>query len=350
MRKLITKLLLFLIPFLALNMILKSCDTYSGIDVLGDKFDYFSKHKDMYNAVFIGSSGVYRQLVPELFDETLHANGYSIKSFNFGVPGMHPPESYFVAKKIIDMNPEKLEWVILELGDFLPYIEARNLHTRKSIYWHNVEYTLMVSGAILLTQSSTQVKSTHLYNNAMLFCKNLTNAGRGPSLLEWILRSYEDNERENNKSIGPRSDGYMPLENENTPHFRNRRKNFIKKKDEYREKIALLLKGEEQKYDLIPDRTNYFEVKALVDTIEYIKGKGAKPIFLLPQRIFNIKKLLQLHQKGIIPNLIHFQNPHEYPMFYDAEYRFDRYHLNRNAAQEFTKLVAERCVDIMAAE
>jgi hypothetical protein len=348
MGKLIAKLLIFLMPFFTLNMLIKTYDTYSDIDVLGDKFDYFTRHKDEYNAIFIGSSSFYRQIVPALFDKVLNAGGFSMKSFNFGVPGMHPPESYFVTKRILTMNPQKLEWVILELDDFYTHIGERNLHTRKSVYWHNLEHTIAVFGAILTSNGRTHMKITDLHNNFMLFCLNLTNAGRGPALLKLFLERCE-HKRITKGSIGPCLDGYMPLENEKSPAFLKRRKMFIEQKNKYMEKVASVLKGNEIQHDFISDQINCFEMKALVTIIDYIKDKGARPIFLIPPRLFNIKKFLQLREKGTVPGLISFQDPNKFPMLYNAENRFDEYHLNDRTAQEFTKLFSDKFMELMTA-
>ena len=354
MWKFISKLLLFLLLFLISNIIIKLYDTNSNIDVLSDKFDYFAKHKDEYNVVFVGSSSFYRHIVPAVFDNILNTNDYSIKSFNFGVYGMCPPESYFVTKKILAMNPQKLHWVILELDNFFTHINERNLSARRSVYWHDLEQTLWVSGAILTSDDSTLMKITDLYNHVMLFCKNLTNAGRGPSLIMSLLKQNKA-EKNNKRSIGPDLDGYMPLENEKSAHFLRRHKNFIEKKNYYKERVALLLERKGMKIDLTNDPINYFERKAFLTIINYIKDKGARPILLMPPRLLDItikrtKRVLQLYEKGVVTDLISFHDHNKYPMLYNIENRFDERHLNKRTAREFTRLVAKNFMALIASQ
>src|SRR5713226_6136440 len=51
------------------------------------KLEYFAGHKDEFDTLFVGSSRIYHQVMPEVFDEVLRANGREARSFNFGIDG-----------------------------------------------------------------------------------------------------------------------------------------------------------------------------------------------------------------------------------------------------------------------
>jgi hypothetical protein len=109
-----------------------------------------------------------------------------------------------------------------------------------------------------------------------------------------------------------------------------------------------VLSGSEIRHDFLSDQINYFAIKELVATVDHIKRHDARPLFVLPPRLFNTKKLLHLHKKGIVPDLISFEDPATFPQLYDVDGRFDEYHLNHRTAQEFTKLFADKVMALIS--
>ena len=73
---------------------------------VSEKLAYFARHKDEYDAVFVGSSRVYRQIAPGVFDRQVAAStGRAMRSFNLGAPSMFLPESLYVIDRILAQRP-----------------------------------------------------------------------------------------------------------------------------------------------------------------------------------------------------------------------------------------------------
>lgn len=97
------------------------------IPLVTSRLENFAKNKDKYNAVFIGSSRIYRHIVPSEFDKLMERRGKEIKSYNFGIYSMRSLESYFFLKKILAMEPKNLEYVFIELENIALNIPNENL-------------------------------------------------------------------------------------------------------------------------------------------------------------------------------------------------------------------------------
>ena len=79
--------------------------------VLGiyQKWLYFSRNKDRYDVLFLGSSRFHHQIIPKQFDERVgSATGQALRSFNFGYDAMWPPDRFWILRQILPMNPAKL--------------------------------------------------------------------------------------------------------------------------------------------------------------------------------------------------------------------------------------------------
>ena len=98
-------------------------DPFREVPGLREKWDFWRKHKDEFDTVFIGTSRTFRGINPARFDELTKAAGKPTHSFNFGVDAMLPPEDAYVADYILRDPPKNLRWVFLELGMFLEDFE-----------------------------------------------------------------------------------------------------------------------------------------------------------------------------------------------------------------------------------
>src|SRR4051812_35293746 len=86
---------------IALAALVSSCLTihalrpFPDIPKLTPKLRYFTAHKDEFDTIFIGSSHVFRGIVPKAFDSATGSAALPTHSFNFGLDGMQPPESLY---------------------------------------------------------------------------------------------------------------------------------------------------------------------------------------------------------------------------------------------------------------
>ena len=66
------------------------------------KLQHFRQHAAEYDTLFIGSSRIYHQLIPELFDRTTAAHGLPTRTFNAGIDAIQlrtdQPYTFTLAK------------------------------------------------------------------------------------------------------------------------------------------------------------------------------------------------------------------------------------------------------------
>src|SRR5687767_13062240 len=83
---------------------------------LGTKLAYFEANAEEYDALYLGSSRVQRGLDTVQVDAELRAAGFPMRSFNFGVRGLHSFELDYVLHRLLAREPRRLRWVFLEAG------------------------------------------------------------------------------------------------------------------------------------------------------------------------------------------------------------------------------------------
>ncbi|MGD1808060.1 hypothetical protein ACP6PL_21865 [Dapis sp. BLCC M126] len=312
------------------------------IPVVTSKLENFTKNKDKYNVVFIGSSKIYRHIVPSEFDKAMERRGKEISSYNFGVSSMQSLESYFFLKKILAMKPKNLEYIFIELQNIELSINRENWRTNRVIYWHDWEHTFWVFDLILDYQHSLRVKFGALKSHTIPLMYNLGGVGKVDGLIQWINnQGNQDNitfDRLNNRFMqNDYINGYLPLDQEIGVSYQQRRQNFLGNLNTYHEKVNLL--------NLPSDKVvnpNSTLLRVTKDLIQIVKDSDVTPIFMITPVLQKKENLIALKTKEYVSTLFLFNNPIEYPRLYAPELRFDKKHLNDKGAREFTELLAEK--------
>src|SRR5204862_6415574 len=78
----------FLITCVGLHAILPFPEIDGGVS---HKFRFFAAHKDAFDTLVIGSSRLYFQISPAIFDRVTRESGLPTNSFKFGIGGMYLP-------------------------------------------------------------------------------------------------------------------------------------------------------------------------------------------------------------------------------------------------------------------
>lgn len=338
---------IFLISFAIGSIICRKIIPYPEIHLVTSKLEYFAKNKDKYNAVFIGSSRIYRHIVPSEFDKLMEKRGKNIKSYNFGIAAMRPLETYFFLKKILAMKPKNLEYIFIELENIELRIPRNNIRTSRVIYWHTLEHTLWVYDLILDYQGSLGVKYDLLKLHTIPLMFNLGNIGKADGLIEWInnlgnqenttFYIYKQPRGRDMIMRNPEIDGYLPLDREIDIVYQRRREDFLDNLDTYQEAVNLLSLPSDAFATLSP---NLLQVTK--DLVQTVKDNDATPIFIINPLLKKQENLIALSTKGYVPTLFSFNDPIAYPRLYDPALKFDMGHLNDKGSREFTKLLAEK--------
>ena len=339
--------------FVATCLLLHALLPFPEVPEVAAKLRFFIRHKDEFDAVFIGSSHIYRHVVPETFDRTAADGGMPTRSFNFGIPGMHPPESFYILDQILRAKPSRLKWVFIELEEAYPLSRraresahrprtrtARRLNenqgTRRFLYWHNPALTWMAvrksvnaDGRRAWWRNAWFVLRSKTVRLHLAVClKNLANIGAAQDFEE---NATDSSESKSEQDQWAQQRGFEPRP-EKMPSS-----DFSL----YREEIAkYVAKNEQRLLDPISE-AGYREFA------QRIRDHGANAIFVVPPLV-DQSDLRFRDEAGVGARVLAFNKADLYPALYDPRVHADREHLTLEGAQTFTRLLAERFIGEVA--
>jgi len=301
---------------------------------------YFRKHRDKFDAVFIGSSLTHHDISPAIFDRVARERGHPMRSFNFGVDGMLLAESSFVLEQLLESRQPHLKWVFIEFDeiDSRPFAGAEG--SRRDIYWRDWRRTSLLVEKVLterdqndsieLPGTFAQVSGQRrrelsrprlLLFHLSLFARNITNFSRRIDLAWWGSHFWKSEKMP--EDLGPDGDGYAPLAQE-FPEARLL-------PYQYELKQARLRAGEE----FVSSATE----RACRRMAAVVRKSGAIPVFVVMPVVSQTK--LKFRPQTPIASVIAFNNVESYPQLYQTDARAEEIHLNPKGAEAFTKLVAD---------
>ncbi len=341
--------------FVATCLLLRALLPFPQAPEVAGKFRFFVRHKDEFDTLFIGSSHVYRHVIPETFDRTAAGGGVPTRSFDFGIRGMHPPESFSIVDQILHEHSPKLKWVFIELEEVHPLSrrghaaqrraragqrprtrtarqnrQDENQGTRRFLHWHNPALTWMA-----LTKAVNADERRAWWENAwfalrsgsvplhLAVCfKNLANIGAVQDFEE-IFNSSSESKSELDQLAQQR--GFEPLlDNMPSSDFSG-----------YREEIAKHVAESE------PRLLDPVSEAAYRKYAQKIHDYGANAIFVVPPLVDQSEVRFR-NEAGVGARVFAFNNANVYPELYDPRVHADREHLTLEGAEAFTRLLAER--------
>lgn len=338
MARLFRNAAIFIAGLVALSLVVGSVDSLDDVDVAGPKLAHFAERRNDYDAIFIGSSYVYREVAPERFDAVVAAERGPWRSFNLGVPGMDPPETYALLERALDLEPARLRYVFVELDYYREKVRPRNLHTRRFDYWHDLPTTIESAEAVLESNANPGKKAKDLASHGEAFVRRLFNVGRGPALLAQA-------EPPGPEVLGAALDGFKSLDAEQSQTYALRRGLFdAMEGDRLDEKVAALrdAAGGEAPGDGVGE----IDRIALARAIALVRARGATPILFIPPCLAPRADLVAMARELDVPLLV-FNSPERFPSLYDPANRFDLGHLNERGSLEFTRLLAEASLPVI---
>jgi hypothetical protein len=307
------------------------------LPVLSEKRAHFLTHAGEFDAVFIGSSRVYRGFVPAVFDETLRARRGATRSFNFAMDGVWPPESFFRVREFL-RERGSVRWVFIELLPVNARIPPENADTPRSIYWHDWHYTVLAWRETFARAGVAwpqRLKWAGLH--AELFVRRLSQFSSGSRLLDERLRPEVQKALRKEHAQHPLSlsqHGFLP--EPATPMTPATAAQFLRELAAYQQNLAPVP---------IPPHLRA-ELRSLVAAV---RDGGATPVFVITPATGRPENFADLRGQGIDADLISFKDPRRHPQFYDPAMRFDGPHLNERGAREFSRLLAEEFAGLLDA-
>jgi len=313
---------------------------YWGNPGYASKMEYIEKKRDSFNVFFMGSSRIYRQVMPSVFDA--HTQG-TTRSFNLGYGGTFSPESYYLFDHFIRKKAVQPTYILLELQHFV-FIANRNLFTTQSSYFLDYEYFSLVKNEYTyeykhLPNNSKIYKQPiehRLKNLRLSFMDNLKKDGHSREMLLALLGQG----KRDSQALGKAKDGFISLD-KSAPHkegLAKRHERFLVQYDT----TQTCFEAEMTRYQIaLKDTLRHTtpHLQKINQLIETAARQNYTLLFILPpKRPELIPLFLQIPQK----HRINFANPQEFPYFYHNKYWFDEKHFNETGAEIFTRELTKK--------
>ena len=335
----------FLITCISLRAILPFPEIDGGVS---QKFRFFAAHKDEFDTLFIGSSRIYFQISPAVFDRVTRENGMPTHSFNFGIGGMYLPETAYLLEQILNLKPRNLRWVFIEYDELQTKWSAENQTSRRALYWADWKRVSLLlrkltdAGTaplwlpnptklrdIVLRQKDEKNTRSLMTFYATQFERNYANVARAADVLNYFLS--RDTKGRRASYLGAASDGYVTRQNRMSPS----------QTAAYERGLAAAM-GEAGTRPLSP-----YTVEAYRQCAQEIRNIGATPIFLLTPSTTQIN--IASESTGAPGVVMAFNDPRTYPSLFSSSVRRDGQHLTKSGADEFTRIVAANFVELARA-
>jgi len=295
---------------------------------VAEKLEFFAKHKDEFDTLFLGSSRFYYAVSPEAFDNITRENGLPTRSFNFGIDGMNPPENFYVLEQILKTEPRSLKWIFVEADNIETKLHLKILGSQRLLYWHDWRRTALTLRKALNPRPDTKwyQRLNRLWSarreltlHLGLFQKQFTNVGR---VANFLSSQTEIRAPESVPKLGPKGDGYRLSGAAMTPE---RAENF-------RRTLAAEVAAPGHEF------IDPYAEGAYRDCAARIRQLGATPIFVVAPSIYQAP--LRFRESPPPGPVLVFNDARTYPQLYHPNVRVDEQHLTNEGAAEFTRLLA----------
>lgn len=348
----------FLLPFVFVNQVISWMVPIPEMDEVRAKYDRFAERKDDYHAIFLGSSRFYQQIDPEVFDQEAKAAEVEMCSFNFGVNGLKGYEIDYLLHRILELKPRRLKWVFLEPTRVDTKAENENFSSVRNVYWRDLPRTARLANFIWRDlEMSNSGKLRGSLEHVKLGLQQTANLGRGSEFFMRILparlsQSFKGSIREvrrerrmRERDLGPRGDGFRPLPK---PFPRE----LLEKRQSY---LAMALAAHEEfrarpPAQAKPGRGNrWWPIMSVL--IERVSAAGRRSIFVATPRLVHQTEMplgltWLIRHESRSSGMIDLSDPAEVPQLFAIENRRDLEHLNTRGAELFTRLLAQRFIEI----
>ncbi len=335
----------FLITCVGLHAILPFPEIDGGVS---QKFRFFAAHKDEFDTLFIGSSRIYFQISPALFDRVTRESGLPTHSFNFGIGGMYLPESAYLLEQILKLKPRNLKWVFIEYDELQTKWSPENQTSRRALYWADWKRVSLLlrklsdtgtaplwlpspaklRNIILRQEDEKNTRSLLTFYIGQLE-KNYTNVARAADIRDHFLS--RDTKERRASYLGAASDGYVTRPNRMSPG----------QAAAYERGLAAAMAQAGTR------RLSPYTVEAYRQCAQEVRNIGAAPIFLITPSTTQIN--IATESVGVPGVVMAFNNPRDYPSLYRSSVRRDGQHLTKSGAEEFTRIVAANFVKLARA-
>jgi hypothetical protein len=289
-------------------------------------------------------------VVPKVVDAELAAasgGAQQTTSFNFAVLGMELWEMEHLQDEVLALRPARLQTIVMEPQFWRPHdVFLEDAFEARAVHWHTPALTRDVIEATLYINRPLPERLRMCWLHVKMLARNLTSYAQGPRMLasvrgeaplfDYLLPSDLDGNH------GYQDPSTTRDELEIADHER-----FGRTLKAYAEEVAQI---EEQDRKISKwMRIENQPVHLLLDQVRKLEGLGLRVLCVVPPGLVPTPEMRMLHQRGLLKELLAFNIPSKYPQFYAPDRRYDRGHMNRKGAEEFSRLLADRMHDLTVA-
>ncbi len=308
------------------------------------KLEQFAAHHDDYDALFLGSSRIYYQIIPALFDRLAAQQGLPTRSFNAAVAGMRPPEDAYYFDYLLRSKPKNLRWVFIELAGLRTAVDPDKVGTLRAVYWHDWERlwllwkrALEVKPDIKKRKWKKQIEPrleqiADFWDHMPIFVQNQTNLGRASIFTAKLISTVPP------LPVNPR--GYL---GEDLAGWTHTGRAEVMTGPELADFEKALAERRLEKPRREPgDAVSQEALEAMIARVEKL---GATPVLIVPPTT-NKRNFVASPEREGKSIVLDFCDLEKFPELYEHRYRLDTDHLNTEGARVFTRIF----VDAWAAE
>ena len=342
MKRYILKIGLFSILCLVVANVAKlfvSYDYYWGNDIFKNKITHLenklANNNLDENVYFFGSSRIYRQIDPDIFDAL--TTDKSLKSYNLGSKGTFAPQSYYLYRNFLKSElSNTTKYAFLELTDIFPSAK-RNLGADRSSYWQNwKDYGFILKSVSTNKSYSLKNKVGIISTHSVSFFLKLFQFKQYKSIF------IDDTSSESQVGSYIEKNGFQSLDDELSIEKDSLQiKTLLKRKagvenGKFKKNMALAKKAFEGNAQI-----DTVQLEAINALIKSSRDKSIHLIFVFPP--FRPSSNLDILYKNIDDkHKIEAANPNDYPSLFKKDNFFDEGHLNKKGAQLHTAIIADK--------
>jgi hypothetical protein len=313
------------------------------VPVVKLKIDHLVAHPDDYDTLFIGSSRIYYQIIPAIFDRLAAEQGFPTRSFNAGVAGMRPPEDAYYLDYILRHPPKNLRWVFLELAGVRTTVDPDKIGTLRAEYWHDWRrICVLFQRALVMKPDSKKRKWLRTLKNRLepfgdfldhvpLFIHRQTNLGRGLILTSRLIAPPVIRTAPPKGTLGEDLAGWIRTGRPETISG-NQLAGFDQ---------ALAERRLEKPARDVGDPVSQQALEGMITKIEQL---GATPVLIVPPTT-NKRNFVPTPEREKKTIVLDFCDLEKFPELYEHRYRLDTDHLNTEGARVFTGVLVDAWVE-----
>ena len=381
---------LFVLGMGATLFALRALAAPGGGDLIASKRQVFERRADQVDTLLLGSSHVYRGVVPSQLDDVLGAGGTPARSYNYGIQLPSLIELRFVLREALAESDGRLKRVVLEYMRLVPQIDPQHAFLPRMIYWHDRESALLAAervshwsaelGAdfafvertetgrdgqeVLRRANSTTgfldralpAPSRARRDHVLHWFSNLAMVGRSEDLARGLLGMDQPLVG----WVAPGS-GYVSLEAEDrrlrdlgiSDNTYSRRNELFRAEPEAYLRRVEALRTEAQVFGdeewMNSDLVQVDDLEVLRQMHEDCRAAGAGlVVVLMPANSTDRPLEARLEAELGVPVLL-YTDPDAHPTLYDPDLRYDSGHFNEAGARAFTDVLGADLLDLIEA-